>query len=136
MKKSIGTCSGFGNYGMHVKSKQTLNRNSNEKKLKNQGANQTWILNGKSNWKSNGKLSNTTEQTENFVSKLILPNHIVFHPINQISDFWQNKLHMSEILANFMFGSWMIYTYFCIFMRVYRWCKFGIYSQQVNVSDT
>ena len=29
----------------------------------------------------------TTEQTENFISKLILPDHTVFHPKNKISDF-------------------------------------------------
>ena len=39
----------------------------------------------------------TTEQTENFISKLILPDHIVFHPKNQISEFWHK---VSSIRSN------------------------------------
>ena len=40
----------------------------------------------------------TTEQTENFISKLILPDHIVFPIKNQNSDFWHkiSSINMSN----------------------------------------
>jgi hypothetical protein len=31
---------------------------------------------------------NTTEQTENFISKVILPDHIIFYVLYQNSDLW------------------------------------------------
>ena len=45
-------------------------------------------------------------QTENFISQLILPmaNHIIFHILNQNSEFW-HKISSIECLPN-VFHAW------------------------------
>ena len=71
-----------------------LNWRSHWRSHWNQGENQI-----ESNWKSNGK--SNYKQTENFISKLILPDHIII--LNQNSDFW----HKISFNTYNVIPSWM-----------------------------